>query len=49
MLQNGIYQKNSLVRHMEKLCQEIGPRATGSAGNKAAVDYAGGDVSFFRL
>lgn len=32
--------KNSLVRHMEKLCQEIGPRATGSAGNKAAVDYA---------
>ena len=32
--------KNSLVRHMEKLCQEIGSRATGSAGNKAAVDYA---------
>lgn len=32
--------KNSLVRHMEKLCQEIGPRATGSAGNRAAVDYA---------
>lgn len=32
--------KNSLIRHMEKLCQEIGPRATGSAGNNAAVDYA---------
>ena len=32
--------KNCLVRHMEKLCREIGPRATGSAGNKAAVDYA---------
>ncbi|MGL9816503.1 M28 family peptidase [Enterococcus sp. DIV0098] len=32
--------KKSLVRHMEKLCQEIGPRATGSAGNKAAVEYA---------
>ncbi|MBO0452920.1 M28 family metallopeptidase [Candidatus Enterococcus murrayae] len=34
--------KKNLVRHMEKLCQEIGPRATGSAGNKAAVDYAAG-------
>lgn len=32
--------KNSLARHMEKLCQEIGPRATGSAGNQAAVEYA---------
>lgn len=32
--------KNSLGRHMEKLCQEIGPRATGSAGNQAAVEYA---------
>lgn len=32
--------KKRLVRHMEKLCGEIGPRATGSAGNRAAVDYA---------
>lgn len=32
--------KNSLGRHMEKLCQEIGPRVTGSAGNQAAVEYA---------
>lgn len=32
--------KKSVAGHMEKLCQEIGPRATGSAGNKLAVDYA---------
>lgn len=32
--------KKNLARHMEKLCQEIGPRATGSAGNQAAVEYA---------
>lgn len=32
--------KKSITGHMEKLCQEIGPRATGSAGNKLAVDYA---------
>ena len=32
--------KKSVTGHMEKLCQEIGPRATGSAGNKLAVDYA---------
>ena len=32
--------KKSITGHMETLCQEIGPRATGSAGNKLAVDYA---------
>ena len=32
--------KKSVAGHMEKLCQEIGPRATGSSGNKLAVDYA---------
>ena len=29
-----------LQRHMEKLCEKIGARPTGSAKNKEAVDYA---------
>lgn len=32
-----------------KIMSEIGPRATGSAGNKAAVDYAAETFRSFRL
>ena len=30
----------SLQKHMRMLCETIGARPTGSASNKAAVDYA---------
>ena len=35
---NNIIQ--TVEQHIHKLCQEIGPRATGSAGNTAAITYA---------
>ena len=39
-MEENMDQKNEIQRHLQALCEEIGPRPTGSQANRDAVSYA---------